>query len=346
MCLAKSPGAALERLQQHDSGRGALAGSEYDAYASREADLGGASCATPSSSRGAPADCRPSEQQLYAMLSLDKYFFGRHEDARRHPSTQTLNIPLLAARQPALLTLPAPEVVALIARVRAVLGAGAPLSSLLESHANALVDGASDVVAALRRIEAAHPGAIGGHAQRARLRSYEPAAAVRRRGPMSAEEAVAIAQSNDARQKNGEANARTRAPRRERELAYRERFPVGGTYKGVADRDADLVVRFWNLWGGSNRCRGIMSASSKRSVYRSPQDLERIVVNVDRALPYVDAPMLLTNEPELLQLTPTEIVRAYVRVGLQGGRERDVVARVADDPTVLLGAVQSEAATA
>lgn len=92
------------------------------------------------------------------------------------------------------------------------------------------------------------------------------------------------------------------------------KWSVQGTLKGTSTRAEDLKVRFWNLWGGSKRCREVMTKSDRRSVYRTPERLELAVLRLDAVAPFVDAPLLLHGAPELLALDTDEIVRRLVKM--------------------------------
>ena len=94
----------------------------------------------------------------------------------------------------------------------------------------------------------------------------------------------------------------------------RGKYAVAGTYKGTSTRDEDLKVRFWNLWGGSKKCRDVMTKSARGSVYRDPARLERAVLALDRVVPFVDAPLLLHRAPELLEMDTEELVRRLVKM--------------------------------
>lgn len=94
----------------------------------------------------------------------------------------------------------------------------------------------------------------------------------------------------------------------------RGKYAVGGTYKGTSTREEDLKVRFWNLWGGSKKCRDVMTKSGRGSVYRDPQRLERAVLALDRVVPFVDAPLLLHRAPELLEMETEELVRRLAKM--------------------------------
>jgi len=94
----------------------------------------------------------------------------------------------------------------------------------------------------------------------------------------------------------------------------RGKYAVGGTYKGTSTREEDLKVRFWNLWGGSKKCRDVMTKSGRGSVYRDPQRLERAVLALDRVVPFVDAPLLLHRAPELLEMDTEELVRRLAKM--------------------------------
>ena len=89
---------------------------------------------------------------------------------------------------------------------------------------------------------------------------------------------------------------------------------VQGTLKGTSTRAEDLKVRFWNLWGGSKRCREVMTKSDRRSVYRTPERLELAVLRLDDVAPFLDAPLLLHGAPELLAFDTDEIVRRLVKM--------------------------------
>ena len=99
------------------------------------------------------------------------------------------------------------------------------------------------------------------------------------------------------------------------------KWRVQGTYKGTSNRDEDLKVRFWNLWGGSSECRKAVTSSSRGSVFRDPARMEAAVTRLDRYMPFVDAPMLLHRSPALLELSSEELVRraARVKMTLRGG---------------------------
>ena len=73
-------------------------------------------------------------------------------------------------------------------------------------------------------------------------------------------------------------------------------------------------MRFWNLWGGSKKCRDVMTKSARGSVYRDPARLERAVLALDRVVPFVDAPLLLHRAPELLEMDTEELVRRLVKM--------------------------------
>lgn len=92
------------------------------------------------------------------------------------------------------------------------------------------------------------------------------------------------------------------------------KWSVQGTLKGTSTRAEDLKVRFWNLWGGSKRCREVMTKSDRRSVYRTPERLELAVLRLDAVAPFVDAPLLLHGAPELLAFDTDEIVRRLVKM--------------------------------
>ena len=67
------------------------------------------------------------------------------------------------------------------------------------------------------------------------------------------------------------------------------KYAAAGTQaKGTSTRDEDLKVRFWNLWGGSKKCRDVMTKSARGSVYRDPARLERAVLALDRVVPLVE----------------------------------------------------------
>ena len=92
------------------------------------------------------------------------------------------------------------------------------------------------------------------------------------------------------------------------------KWAVQGTLKGTSTRAEDLKVRFWNLWGGSKRCREVMTKSDRRSVYRTPERLELAVLRLDVFAPFLDAPLLLHGAPELLAFDTDEIVRRLVKM--------------------------------
>ena len=92
------------------------------------------------------------------------------------------------------------------------------------------------------------------------------------------------------------------------------KWAVQGTLKGTSTRTEDLKVRFWNLWGGSKRCRDVMTKSDRKSVYRTPERLELAVLRLDEVAPFLDAPLLLHGAPELLAYDTDEIVRRLVKM--------------------------------
>ena len=301
---------------------------------------GGRDCATPSSSRGRPEDCFPGEAQVARMVRLDRVF-GAAVDAAR-----------MAANHPTLCGddddaggggLSAEALAALAARVRAAVGPlGGDMSVLLEIHAGEIASKEAamkgDTGSALLSLSSAHPGLFSAATLR-RLRARNPstdrqidvAAVIAAVGAQAAPRADDEDEASEDGLSGGASERGSRAPRAQRERKFRERFAVGGTYKGVASRDADLCVRFWNLWGGSNRCRSMMSQSARRSVYRDPQSLERVVVQLDRAVPFVDVPMVLTNEPELLGLPATALVAAFAALAAErGGCGADIAGAVAE----------------
>lgn len=92
------------------------------------------------------------------------------------------------------------------------------------------------------------------------------------------------------------------------------KYAVQGTLKGTSTRSGDLIVRFWNLWGGSNVCRKVMTSSARDSIYRSPERLEAAVLKLDELAPFIDSPLLLHREPLLLAIETEELIRRLVRL--------------------------------
>ena len=120
------------------------------------------------------------------------------------------------------------------------------------------------------------------------------------------------------------------------------KYRVGGTLKGTSTRAGDLVVRFWNLWGGSSACRAAVTASPRGSIYRDPARMEAAVLRLDRYAPFVDAPMLLHRAPALLERDAEAIVRDLAwmkRPDVLGGGD---VARLCELAPGLLLATREE----
>ena len=92
------------------------------------------------------------------------------------------------------------------------------------------------------------------------------------------------------------------------------KYAVQGTLKGTSTRSGDLIVRFWNLWGGSNACRKMMTSSARDSIYRSPERLEAAILKLDELAPFIDSPLLLHREPLLLAIETEELIRRMVRL--------------------------------
>ncbi len=120
------------------------------------------------------------------------------------------------------------------------------------------------------------------------------------------------------------------------------KYRVGGTLKGTSTRAGDLVVRFWNLWGGSSACRAAVTSSPRGSIYRDPARMEAAVLRLDRYAPFVDAPMLLHRAPALLERDAEAIVRDLAwmkRPDVLGGGD---VARLCELAPGLLLATREE----
>jgi len=126
----------------------------------------------------------------------------------------------------------------------------------------------------------------------------------------STEASIGVKRANDVRASVRQTTKGTNAEyERDGRVEGDAKYAVQGTNKGTSTRRQDVVARFWNLWGGSAKCRRAMVASANGSVYRTPERLEEAVIRLDKAAPFVDAPFLLHREPELLMMETGEIVR-------------------------------------
>jgi hypothetical protein len=91
------------------------------------------------------------------------------------------------------------------------------------------------------------------------------------------------------------------------------RYAVQGTMKGTSTREGDICARFWNLWGGSNKCRMILTKSDKDSIYRNPQRLEAKLLALDRVFPFLDVPLMMHKDPRLFELDTSELIFKIVK---------------------------------
>ena len=86
------------------------------------------------------------------------------------------------------------------------------------------------------------------------------------------------------------------------------KYAVQGSLKGTSTRMEDIVARFWNLWGGSNRCRQILTKSSRESIYRTPARLEAKLLALDRVFPFLDVPLFMHKDPRLFEVETNELI--------------------------------------
>lgn len=86
------------------------------------------------------------------------------------------------------------------------------------------------------------------------------------------------------------------------------KYAVQGTLKGTSTREGDIIARFWNLWGGSNRCRQILTKSARDSIYRTPGRLEAKLLALDRVFPFLDVPLFIHKEPRLFEVDTNELI--------------------------------------
>ena len=86
------------------------------------------------------------------------------------------------------------------------------------------------------------------------------------------------------------------------------KYAVQGSLKGTSTRMGDIVARFWNLWGGSNRCRQILTKSSRESIYRTPERLEAKLLALDRVFPFLDVPLFMHKDPRLFEVETNELI--------------------------------------
>ena len=86
------------------------------------------------------------------------------------------------------------------------------------------------------------------------------------------------------------------------------KYAVQGTLKGTSTREGDIIARFWNLWGGSNRCRQILTKSARDSIYRTPGRLEAKLLALDRVFPFLDVPLFMHKEPRLFEVDTNELI--------------------------------------
>ena len=86
------------------------------------------------------------------------------------------------------------------------------------------------------------------------------------------------------------------------------KYAVQGSLKGTSTRTGDIVARFWNLWGGSNRCRQILTKSSRESIYRTPARLEAKLLALDRVFPFLDVPLFMHKDPRLFEVETNELI--------------------------------------
>ena len=86
------------------------------------------------------------------------------------------------------------------------------------------------------------------------------------------------------------------------------KYAVQGTLKGTSTREGDIIARFWNLWGGSNRCRTILTKSARDSIYRTPARLEAKLLALDRVFPFLDVPLFMHKDPRLFEVDTNELI--------------------------------------
>lgn len=193
---------------------------------------------------------------------------------------------------------------------------------LLARFPGAALAGEPDEVAAfLRDVELRAPGLVPESFGRAERRRRQDAAANATFGALLA-----------GTPSPGRTKAKAKA-----DADHREQWGVGGTLKGVATRDQDVVARFWNLWGGRAECRLVLKGKPKDSIFRNPQRMEARLLDVDKFVPFLDVPMVMHREPLLFEQDTQELVRriACLRETLAAA---DVSGLLSSCPSLLLAA--------
>jgi hypothetical protein len=129
----------------------------------------------------------------------------------------------------------------------------------------------------------------------------------KKRAVLKAREAVAKF-SQTMMQNVASSNDNARMSRDGRTEGGNAKYAVQGTLKGTSTREGDIIARFWNLWGGSNRCRQILTKSARDSIYRTPGRLEAKLLALDRVFPFLDVPLFMHKEPRLFEVDTNELI--------------------------------------